>query len=386
MAMTRSARWSRTIRPRGLPTSAVSVETTYGGQPRSSVPASGSCRRSCRALPVAPGNCSLPHGQQPAPPTRNAGEPRSWPAADEWPAHGPEQPRVRRERRPSRLPQLGESGARRATGSDLERRPDRHSALGAADPRDAPFRYVEQGSIRSCGSPPRIRLCRCRSLERIRRVLGGKVFLVVQDLYLTETARLADVVLPAAGWGEKTGTFTNAERTVHLSEQAVDPPRRGPQRPRDLPRLFGPHGFCRPGRRAAGCRGRNRKRGFDAWRECSRDALATTADCRTKLRATGGMQWPVTSRQSEAPHACTSMESSRPSPTTRRPSVMTFLTGATVGAQAYRAESPSGRAILKASQWSPPDEEPDTDYPPRCRPGAPSTTSTAGPRRLAPPA
>ena len=32
------------------------------------------------------------------------------------------------------------------------------------------------------------------------------------------------MVLPAATWGEKTGTFTNADRTVHLSEQAVEPP------------------------------------------------------------------------------------------------------------------------------------------------------------------
>src|SRR3954453_17721538 len=60
---------------------------------------------------------------------------------------------------------------------------------------------------------------------RIRRILGGdQCFVVVQDLFLTETAALADVVLPAAGWGEKTGCFTNATRTVHLSEQAVDPP------------------------------------------------------------------------------------------------------------------------------------------------------------------
>ena len=60
---------------------------------------------------------------------------------------------------------------------------------------------------------------------RIRRILGGdQCFVVVQDLFLTETAELADVVLPAAGWGEKTGCFTNVNRTVHLSEKAVDPP------------------------------------------------------------------------------------------------------------------------------------------------------------------
>ena len=60
---------------------------------------------------------------------------------------------------------------------------------------------------------------------RIRRILAGdQCFVVVQDLFLTETAELADVVLPAAGWGEKTGCFTNVNRTVHLSEQAVEPP------------------------------------------------------------------------------------------------------------------------------------------------------------------
>ncbi|EAX0569029.1 nitrate reductase, partial [Salmonella enterica] len=60
---------------------------------------------------------------------------------------------------------------------------------------------------------------------RIRQILASdSLFVVVQDLFLTETAQLADVVLPAAGWGEKTGTFTNVNRTVHLSEHAVQPP------------------------------------------------------------------------------------------------------------------------------------------------------------------
>ena len=70
-------------------------------------------------------------------------------------------------------------------------------------------------------------------------------------MFLTETAQLADVVLPAATWGEKTGTFTNADRTVHLSEQAVDPP--GEARS-DLDIFLDyapPHGLPRPRRRAA---------------------------------------------------------------------------------------------------------------------------------------
>ena len=49
-------------------------------------------------------------------------------------------------------------------------------------------------------------------------------FLVVQDIFLTETAQLADVVLPATTWAEKNGTFTNTERRVQRIRKAAKPP------------------------------------------------------------------------------------------------------------------------------------------------------------------
>jgi formate dehydrogenase alpha subunit len=49
-------------------------------------------------------------------------------------------------------------------------------------------------------------------------------FLAVQDLFLTETARYADVVLPGASFAEKTGTFVNTERRIQLAHQAINPP------------------------------------------------------------------------------------------------------------------------------------------------------------------
>ena len=63
------------------------------------------------------------------------------------------------------------------------------------------------------------------NLPRARDLLTKpNVFVVAQDIFPTETTAIADVVLPAAQWGEKTGCFTNVDRTVHLSHKAVEPP------------------------------------------------------------------------------------------------------------------------------------------------------------------
>ena len=57
-----------------------------------------------------------------------------------------------------------------------------------------------------------------------REALASLEHLVVQDIFLTETAYLADVILPASAFPEKTGSFTNTDRLVQLGRQALDPP------------------------------------------------------------------------------------------------------------------------------------------------------------------
>ncbi len=57
-----------------------------------------------------------------------------------------------------------------------------------------------------------------------REALAALDHLVVQDIFLTETAYLADVVLPASAFPEKTGSFTNTDRLVQMGRQAIDPP------------------------------------------------------------------------------------------------------------------------------------------------------------------
>jgi formate dehydrogenase alpha subunit len=71
-------------------------------------------------------------------------------------------------------------------------------------------------------------------------------FLVVQDIFLTETAKMADVVLPAASFAEKNGTFSNTERRVQLVRRAIVPP--GEAKPdwrivADIAKKMGAQGF-----------------------------------------------------------------------------------------------------------------------------------------------
>jgi formate dehydrogenase major subunit len=61
-------------------------------------------------------------------------------------------------------------------------------------------------------------------LNHARAALARLTHLVVQDIFLTETAWLADVVLPASAWPEKTGTVTNTDRMVQLGRRALEPP------------------------------------------------------------------------------------------------------------------------------------------------------------------
>ena len=62
------------------------------------------------------------------------------------------------------------------------------------------------------------------NVEHARDALAALEHLVVQDIFLTETANYADVILPAAAWPEKTGTVTNTNRQVQMGRPAVPPP------------------------------------------------------------------------------------------------------------------------------------------------------------------
>ncbi len=62
------------------------------------------------------------------------------------------------------------------------------------------------------------------NINKVRKALSALEFLVVQDIFLTETAEFADVVLPASSYLEKDGTYTNTDRRVQLGRRVLDPP------------------------------------------------------------------------------------------------------------------------------------------------------------------
>ncbi|MEV7873930.1 nitrate reductase [Microbacterium sp. NPDC089188] len=226
------------------------------------------------------------------------------------------------------------------------------------------FRYAEQGSIEFLWVQATNPAVSMPQSERIRRILAKpELFLVVQDLYLTETAMLADVVLPAAGWGEKQGTFTNVNRTVHLSEKAVEPPgearsdldifldyarRMDFRRDDGAPLLdwFGPED------------------GFRAWQECTRGRLCDyTGLSYDKLRGGSGVPWPC---NDEHPDGTVRLYGDGVFPTDLDRAETyghDLLTGATIGPVTYKAMRVDGRAILKAAAYNPPHEAPSADFP-----------------------
>lgn len=232
------------------------------------------------------------------------------------------------------------------------------------------LRLCAEGSVRFLwvtGTNPAVSL---PELHRVRSVLSrDDLFLVVSDAFPTETTALADVVLPAALWGEKTGCYTNADRTLHLSEKAVEPP--GEARS-DFEILLD-YATRMQLKNNSGAPLLNWSRPQDAWEsfcELTRGTLCDqSAATYGKLRSSDGIQWPCTA--------------SAPDGTERLYTDHRFATAAgecedfghdvVTGAQnqpgEYRDHDPDGRAVIKSAPYLEPREQTSTGYPLRLATG-----------------
>jgi predicted molibdopterin-dependent oxidoreductase YjgC len=177
---------------------------------------------------------------------------------------------------------------------DLAKRWNVPVALLGKKPVSAPeiFDLCERGFVKVlwniCTNPAVSMTNRSRQL----RVLNG-VFLIVQDCFAnTETAALADVILPAAMWGEKTGCMTNAERRCTLLQKAIDPPGEA-RSDLDIFIDFAERMNLRDmdGEPLIGYR--DPEGAFNEWRKNSRGTIPDYSGMSyERLRNSGGLQWP----------------------------------------------------------------------------------------------
>ena len=226
------------------------------------------------------------------------------------------------------------------------------------------FHLAETGSIRMLwisGTNPAISL---PNLPRVRKILEKEdLFVAVQDAFLTETANLADVVLPAALWGEKTGTFTNVDRTVHISHKAIEPP--GDARPDfDIFLDYARRMDFRDRDGAPLVKWVNPEEAFEAWKACTVGRPCDYSGLSyAKLSEGPGVQWPCNSEHPDGTRRLYVDHYFPTEPDRCESFGHDLITGAVVTPQQYRANNPAGRAHLKAADYEPPHEQPDEKYP-----------------------
>ncbi len=175
------------------------------------------------------------------------------------------------------------------------------------------------------------------NLGALKQSLETLELLVVQDgFHPTPTTELADLVLPAAIWGEKDGTYTNSERRVSKVNRAVDPP--GEARSDfdiflDLAAALGCRDELFPGwTRPADA--------FDEWKRVSAGRLCDYSGMSYEaIERCGGIQWPYGAADATPPAA-----------TRRLYSAGTFQTA-------------DGKARLLPTTWEPFPEQPTREFP-----------------------
>lgn len=175
------------------------------------------------------------------------------------------------------------------------------------------------------------------NVDVLRQALSNLEFFVVQDAFHpTPTSELAHMVLPAATWGEKEGTYTNSERRVSKVNQVLPPPGEA---------LTDFEVFLRVAEEL-GCKQElfpgwsEPKDAFEEWRRVSEGRLCDYSGITYEaLEEIGGIQWPYSKDETSSPNA------------TRR----LYEDGV--------FETEDGKAQLYCAEWEPFPEQPSEDFP-----------------------
>ncbi|MGZ4943373.1 MAG: formate dehydrogenase subunit alpha [Halobacteriota archaeon] len=162
-------------------------------------------------------------------------------------------------------------------------------------------------------------------ITHVREALQKLDFLVVQDIFLTETAELADVVLPGGCWAEKDGTFTNTERRVQRIRKAIEPPGEAKadwEIITNLANKLGVPGF-------------NYQSAEDIMEEVRKATPQYAGITYARIDKPEALHWPC--------------------PTEEHPGTPILHT--------QKFTSPDGLGTLFGIEWKPPNEVPDAEYP-----------------------
>jgi len=159
------------------------------------------------------------------------------------------------------------------------------------------------------------------NINKVRKALAALEFLAVQDIFLTETAEFADVILPASSFFEKEGTYTNTDRRVQIGRKVLEPPGQARLDWEVICDLAGRMGYP--------MRYGSPEEIFDEMRSLTPDYAGLSY---ARLAETG-LLWPCPSED----HPGTSV--------------------------LFENEFPRGRGRFVPVEYRPPQEEPDREYP-----------------------
>jgi formate dehydrogenase major subunit len=170
-------------------------------------------------------------------------------------------------------------------------------------------------------------------VDHARQALAALDMLVVQDIFLTETACLADVVLPASAFAEKTGSFTNTDRLVQLARPALALPGQARQDLWILTALAAQLGLDWSGYGATPT-------------DCSAAVAAVWEEKRRLMPSIAGLPWSRLAREGAVVTPCTHEGEAG--------EAVVFT---------HHFPTPDGRGRFVAADIVPADERPDADYP-----------------------
>ncbi len=161
------------------------------------------------------------------------------------------------------------------------------------------------------------------NVGKLEEALNDVEFLVVQDIFLNETCRYADVILPAACFAEKDGVFTNSDRRVQLVRKAIDPPGDARADWQILLEIMKRAGLEQPDYDSPA----------DVYAEMASLAEKFTGISHQRIEREGGLQWPI--------------------PSADAPSVEYLHKGGVL----------RGKGLFQPVEYRPPVEQADPEYP-----------------------